>query len=306
MEPLNYCRCLQKNIDDYFKKTEFDPRSKNHNFILEVQDLAKRAQKFMLPTGGRLFDDLEYKALDEKQDLRLPFPLIALEYQVPPQKNAQDEVIGLDQFGKPVLCGETSVQSSKRIVFAEESQDFIKITLACWYDKAGNWAFMPPVGIPRKDYLDRSIKIDGRVGIAVVPSDETYPMSDYLDEVGALLCFINALQCSNVATEKTSPRKATKAKKQAALPFDSYKYLVVDIPGSPGGGSSESTESKRALREHLRRGFINTYHTRNGPIKKWINATVVNAGIGAKVSKDYVIRPKEKALGAIARSFGAH
>ena len=304
MEPLNYCRSLKKSIDDYFKKVSFDVKNPGHNHILEVQELCGRAQKFMLPTGGRLFDDLEYKALDETQDLKLPFPLIALEYYVPPQKNAENEVIGIDPQGKPVLCGETTVQSSKRIVFAQEYPHGIKITIACWNDKAGNWAFIPPAAIPIRHYLDRSVVIDGRVGNVIIASDESYPISDYLDEVGALLCFLNAIQCSNVAIERSEPRKAAKAKKRSAIPFDSYRYLVVDLPGSTN--NSSTTGLGRSPREHLRRGHIHTYHTLRGPIKKWINATVVNAGIGSKVSKDYVMRSKERAMNDIARLNHAH
>src|SRR3990167_3851850 len=52
---------------------------------LQNCDLARsmhiHSVKFMLPPGGRIFDDNSFKGLDESLPLHLPFPTIALEYR---------------------------------------------------------------------------------------------------------------------------------------------------------------------------------------------------------------------------------
>jgi hypothetical protein len=88
-----------------------------------------------------------------------------------------------------------------------------------------------------------------------------------------------------VHTQKLPPLKAPKKKAKDALPFDSYHILTVDAPG--GGNLNGRSGGHRSPREHLRRGHIRRYE--NGA-RIWVNATVVNAGIGGRVSKDYLLR----------------
>jgi hypothetical protein len=150
------------------------------------------------------------------------------------------------------------------------------------------WAPYPEVALDRTSYLDRSVKQNGYTAIKI-RSNNIAPVSDYADEVGALLCMLNILQCRNVHIEKTEVGKTRKAMcsgKKGALPFDSYHVLTIDIPGKTGVGVA--TGGHRSPREHLRRGHIRQLADGR---RIWVNATVVAFGRGGGVvTKDYVVR----------------
>ena len=238
--------------------------------IWNVLGLAKKAQKFMLPEGGRLYDDRSLRALDENEPLRLPFPVIALEYHSDTTKQPAD--------------GELLV--SRKIVFAREEADKIVMTIVVWMDRDQQWYPFPEAALPLTGYLNRNVvSADGYVSIVFHAADPRVPMSDYGDELGALLCFINALQCSNVHIERSEAKKPGK-KIKAALPFDDYYVLDVDMPGKSALTSASGTH--RSPREHLRRGHIRRLESGK---RIWVNAAVIGAGKGAgKIFKDYNVK----------------
>lgn len=269
IHPLNYCRSMVKQFTSSIAIPSFP--LENKRMLSHAVDLAQSSKKFIMPSGGRLFDDKEYKALDETEALRLPYPMIAMEYEQTIE-NDYDEAIG------------RTSKSSKRIVFARERDDHIYIFVCCWLDSMGMWGPLPSeAAIPVKGYLDRSKKgLDGRVPICVQLQNQIVPLSDFGDEIGSLLCLLNSLQCSNVKIENHTP-KAKGKKIKTAHAFDSYHFLTIDPPkqssftGSSGG--------HRSPREHLRRGHIRRLEDR----KIWVNASVVGAGSAGKISKDYIV-----------------
>ena len=72
-------------------------------------------------------------------------------------------------------------------------------------------------------------------------------------------------------------------RKCGALPFDDYHVLTINV-GGQGQREGAANGSHRSPREHLRRGHIRRLQDGR---KLWVNATVVNPGVGAKVMKDY-------------------
>ena len=98
-----------------------------------------------------------------------------------------------------------------------------------------------------------------------------------------MLDFLNALQCSNVEVEKI-PLKKTALAMRKAIPFDEYHVLAIKVSQIKSIDCGAKNGLHRSPREHLRRGHIRRYA--NGS-KIWVNAAVVNAGIGGKISKDY-------------------
>lgn len=265
MEHLNYCRQMVKQFGRYTATN-----NGNREIFSHAIDLAGSSVKFLLPDTGRLYDDPEYRALDETQELNLPYEFIALEYS--------------RLCTMPGNSGEE--QSSKAIVFARQRDDFIAVTPIVWFDKQRLWAPMPEVALPRVGYLERDRKSGPRTGIKVFQTDHTIPASDYTDELIALLCFLNVLQCRNVHVERSEPKNAGK-KIKAALPFDTYHILTIDVPGSASDRTGENG-NHRSPREHLRRGHIRRLADGR---RIWVNATVVAARRGAgTVTKDYAIR----------------
>lgn len=272
---LNYCREMVKQFNEWALIPSI-PREQKQ-FHSHCIDLAHASQKFILPDGGRLYDDPEYRALDESEPISLPFPLIAIEFTRSKEYTGNNKHI------------ESGYQPRKSLLFARQREDAIAITIIVWAEHVGLWVPYPEIGLPRTNYLDRTQKLNGYVAIKGNRSNEVIPFSDYSDEVGALLCMLNILQCKNVhidQSEASKTRKAMNAGKKAALPFDSYHILTIDIPVSSGDG--HLTGGHRSPREHLRRGHIR--HLADSR-RIWVNATVVAAGRGAGVvTKDYAIR----------------
>lgn len=264
---MNYCRQIIKQYSSLMNDSRLEPDVRK--LFSHVVDLSNASVKFLLPEGGRLIDDTEYRALNENEALKLPFPFCALEYH----RN--------DEVQDPLREGE--FLTTKAVVFARERDDAIVVLPVVFFDQKDAWLPMPEVAIPKIGFLDRSIVVDGFTAIRYHPADPRIPAKDYADEAYALMCFLNALQCSNVKIQSTPPRKANK-KSKTAIPFDTYHVLTVDV-GGRGAIERQEEGSHRSPREHLRRGHVRRYES---GLRVWVNATVVNSGRGlAKVTKDY-------------------
>lgn len=281
MEHLNYCRQLTKHCKSALKVTHLDHELRA--VLRNVIDMNGASTKFLLPPGGRLFDDGQFRALDESEKLHLPYPCIALEYQSNGRERGPDEPMW--GYDGPTYEDDSFVHAPKRVVFAKEQDEWIFITIAFWTNEDSIWRVLPDCAVPRTGYFDRTKENHGRVGIKIAMSDKRIPPSDYMDEIGAIFCFLNVMQCSNVHVERSEPKKAGKNIK-SALPFDTYHVLTIDTPSKTGDGAS--TGGHRSPREHLRRGHIRRLADGR---KIWVNATVVAAGCGAGVvTKDYAVR----------------
>ena len=282
MEHLNYSRQLVKHCMDMLAIPNFDPE--NRALVSSVVDLRGASTKFILPDGGRLYDDRELRALDESVPLRLPYPYLCLEYHSNGRDRAMDEPVGLVN-GIPQYEREDFVSAPKRVVYARERGGYIVVTVAFWTRHDGVWRILPECALPATGYLVRGVSFSGRPAIKAAFKDPRVPLSDYMDELGALLCFLNVLQCSNVHVERSEPKRSGK-KIKTALPFDTYHVLTIDVPGKAGEGAA--TGGHRSPREHLRRGHIRRLADGR---RIWVNATVVAAGRGAGVvTKDYAVR----------------
>ena len=268
MQHLNYCRqakeCFAKSLSE----------NKDHAFrgILEsIINAINDSVKFTLPRNGRTIGDPSFRGIREDMELSLPFKTIALEYE-------RDEIEDTDDhYGG----------ASKVVVIAKDVGDNITMTGLMWIKNLKSWGPMPSVLIPKVDFFAMREKDRTLINAQWNP---ILPFSDYEDELGALFDFLNALACKNVHIEK-SPAKSTKQGKKVktALPFDDYHFLTVDVPGKSGVRGEGFGGSHRSPREHLRRGHIRRLDS--GPI--WVNACVVNAGIGSKVGKSYLLRKSE-------------
>ena len=281
MEHLNYSRQLTKYCKQMLEVPSIGAELRS--VMSHVVDLHGASTKFLLPHGGRLFDDLQYRALDEAEPLRLPYPYIALEYNTSGKTRQEDSPIGYLN-GAAQYEADSFIVAPKRIVFARERDDWIAITVAFWTQHDGTWRVLPECAIPTMHYLDRSQTI-GHLGvpIQVKMMNESVPMSDYMDELGALLCFLNVLQCSNVHIERSAPKNEGK-KIKAALPFDAYHTLTIDA-NKPATVSVGASHGHRSPREHLRRGHIRRLFDGR---RIWVNAAVIGAGKGAgTIKKDY-------------------
>lgn len=281
MNPLNYCRQLALQFRAALEIPSLD---RNLRALYEnVIDLHRSSTKFLLPEGGRLFDDKQFRALDESEPLRLPYPSIALEYQVRGGRGPDDPIYWVN--GAPVFEDESFESAPKRVVFAREMEGAIVVTVLFWTAKDSVWRVLPECAIPMTEYLDRQNAGPRGTPIAAMFNCPSKEIGSYADELGALISFLNVLQCSNVHIERNEPKTAGK-KIKSALPFDAYHVLTIGAPGKAGDG--HATGGHRSPREHLRRGHIRRLADGR---RIWVNATVVAAGRAAGVvTKDYAVR----------------
>ena len=245
-----------RQVLQQFSKNEF---KSNSGLFEAIRPYLLKAEKFYLPISGRLFDDNDFKALDESEILNLPFPSIVLEY--------------FTEGGKPPF---DEGSSSKRMVLVVECSDRFVCTMFWYSDLKQEWIETLPFVLPRTNYLDPSDRSHLKI-LATTECDTT----GYGDAAGSLLSMLNALQCSNVKIEKSKTKKVTV---KSALQFDSYNILTIESRNSSKKPSSGGG-SHRSPREHLRRGHIRRLETGR---KIWVNAAVIGAGKGAgKITKDY-------------------
>lgn len=270
-QPLNYCRQFVQYMNTINRQST-DPYVQ---YGIAFADSLKNAQKILLPTGGLVANqlDLEFRALDRDQNLRLPYPEIVLEYAI-------------DQSVEEV--GEQSANLSKCIIYAAEFEVnekwWVRVCIATYDRKRSQWVPYPDVIFPAKGYL-RNVGKTLQIAIQSRPEyDSMITDEEYMPFVFALLQFLNILACSNVGMERL-PNKLSKpnAKLKSPLPFDDYwvLHLNTSTKESEGKGGSH-----RSPREHLRRGCIVRPEGRK-PF--WRNATVVNAGTLGKITKDYKV-----------------
>jgi len=263
MEHTNYCRQLLAQFKAMAAVPSVEPEKKA--VVDHVIDLCRASQKFMLPDNGKLLVDYELRALDDSVPLRLPHPFVALEFNEVMKANDGATVLG------------------KRVVFCREDHDGIYVRPAGFGNANGFWSVKRDACIPTTGYLDRTDPNRLVFKADYPPGNEDLP---YMRYVVVVLGFLNALACSNVRIQASPPKKAGK-KVKAALPFDTYHVLTVELSARsgerPGLGGPH-----RSPREHLRRGHIRRLADGR---RIWVNATVVAAGRGGgAVTKDYALR----------------
>lgn len=231
----------------------------------EYIDLANASIKFLLPRTGQLFIDPDLRGIDDGMELHLPFPFVALEFLQP----------AVHLSGAPAEL--------KTVVFARQRDDDITISVVGQSVFDGQWRPAENCKLPRR--ISVTFNERGERTVPVIWSgNNKHGQRNRSEAIGAeaVYSFLNALACSNVQIERSPAKKGGNVK--GALPFDDYHILTIGnqrASGGTGGGSH------RSPREHLRRGHIRRLESGS---KIWVNATVVNAGVGGKVTKDYRVQ----------------
>jgi len=305
MQALNYLRQAREYFEHGFKKLKSSRKGqltkeqkediKNHQLIL---DSASAAQKFILPDGGRIFND-KLKGLPESW--RLPYPAIVIEY------TAKKDSVGLAEmvYGASIHC-------PKRIVYAEENDDEITVVsiISSTINGVSAWCIQDYCAVMAKN-IETSETLSGPFERIQKKIDELnlktidfkcttnyYPMFSYseisddrlsrayidmADEIHAVLELVEALSCCNVKHQRLPSKPWRNVGKKKTLQFDDYHILTVTNSSKDGTGESRPHGSPR---EHLRRGHIRRLADGR---KLWINSCVVNAGVGGRVFKEYGI-----------------
>jgi hypothetical protein len=272
MQALNFCRQVRQQI-----------QSGQGSLVLSegLSDFLESAVKFQMPVGGRIINDMTFRSLDPHGEIRLPFDSVAIEYlRVETQADRRRFGAGVSHMRCP-----KSIAVARHIRFEEGEfiGDFIGIIPINWFDEWQRWECMPPVYVPAVNW---GVPLEKSTAIKILkPDSNPIPLDDYSDEVGAVVDLVAALACANVKAEIQPARKPRK-KAGNVLPFDSYRFLTVDVPGR-AHGVGPAVGDRRSPREHIRRGHIRRLSDGRAI---WINAAIVNAGIGSRVDKSYRLR----------------
>lgn len=269
MHHLNYCRQMTKSMQAMLKIPSIPKQIAS--LLRHALDLAAASEKFILPPGGKLFEDVGLRGLDNDVPLRLPHPFIALEFEVTAKDKKEPEIPGVSE------------RTNAMIVFAREVEGCIVFSSAHRFVSDGSWeplsgGSIEMVGSRRGELVDGQVAMEAFL-------DDVSTRDANIGPMQTVLHFLNAMACSNVTAIKSSAGKAQKNKrKKDALAFDDYHILTINLPSRMYGDGCGIDGSHRSPREHLRRGHIRRYE--NG-LKIWVNATLVNAGVAGKIHKDY-------------------
>ena len=273
----------------------------SHEDAVTAGGLADRitaAEHFALPDGGYLFDD-DLNALAGLA-LRLPFPLITIEY------------IGRDPAGRTLrrmgLCSEFQDESGalhiRVVAFARDEGRWGIVPVAIDFSADG-WEKISADGIPFHQFAD-----DPALAPPAPPRYAFRPvhiMADSAKHVtedrralveqiaGAtavaesLLSMLSALACSNVRAEvqeHVDPKVNARRIRAGKLPIFETRILTVICPRQPIHRTGQQGE-RASPRQHLRRGHVR--HLADGR-RIWIQPALVGDPKNGRIKKFYDVR----------------
>ena len=298
MEHNNYCGFALSDIDDYIKNTITADSKK---FATALRSIMVKAQKFVLHNR----DTMEAKIFDTKDvHIKLPYKIIALEYnisipfgQIEPGTASKRIVLAFTDDAIPNDC---------KHMFTKCESDGWYIWPIAFFDLSKRWkinwvgAFLPLLNL-RESYF-HSEKYD------IIPifyggqkeSDIEKEIDDDLHEamrndlggeIQTVVDFCCALNCSNVNVELAKAAKRHLLQKKSPKQYFEYHCLTIDTSKVAVESTREDTDdtyygTHASPREHLRRGHVRRYKSGK---TVWVNDTVVNAGVGGVIKKDYSV-----------------
>ena len=286
-----------------------------HSVYDATTGLLNDAIKFELPESGIVIDrDKSLNTLGPA-DMRLPFPIIALEY-----------VMGSNIFLTPdmfparkriALCIDYEKNKNNQIcqLAARHYPQFDEvggiIVVPCYYSENNSrWQTTwdacvipnePLSGHSKFVISDPTRTILSNLYLLPFPllQELTWiphnPMTNIYDEVMATVTLIMALSCDNVTLED-HPAPAPLNKKRVRTgkqSFHGYKTLIAITPGRhTTRDNSTTTITGRTVRTHIRRG-----HIRRLPDSRriWIEQCIVNKGKENPIKRVYRVTPVKMA-----------
>lgn len=288
MKPLNFTRsALQQFKNNLAFANETGLSIEHQNMFKLAIELLSHAQVFQLPTGGALIDDKKFGGLVGLPDVRLPFPIVSLEY-LPSHQDPFEVGVREVETRQITLAYETTIQGIRAIeviplmTLLDDPVNFPDRV-------GGGWAMLHPIGFMASSLARSWVGPDG-LEIPLLLTDSGTPPSAYNSDLYVLFQFLNLLACSNVSTERIDQKLKNQKRKKGSLPFNSFHVLTV-APAPSSANSGTACDSARSPREHVRRGHIR--RLQNGK-RIWINAMTINPGVAGRVDKVYSVNPARK------------
>jgi hypothetical protein len=314
-QPLNYCTHACENmkaLDDVIIKNETVKVGRAIvASAMECMILMEQAEKFILPSWGRIFEQHEMELCNEVQiPTRLPYPVVALEYPCPyDDPRCEPMMPGERECSKRIaLCVETEVLDEQTEMLAHihqvhcgDMEGFYVFPIS-YSDDLQLW-IPPPAAMFFPRGGNESMKAMKEHGLtAVLPlgfsAYKEYPeeqrptrvMRDVADEVLATLHLLTALAIDHGRYETLpAPSKLNKKRaKKGRVPLYEYKVLdiVADILQASPAAKPHQGGTHASPRMHKRRGHVR--RLRSGRTT-WIRNMIVGKPTAGAVEKEYSV-----------------
>ncbi len=280
--------------------------------VRDVMVLLDKAEKFILPEWGRIFNEEEWEVVqDVKFPTRLPYPIVVLEYPC-------TYTMGTDH-----LIAKKELASSKRIALVVETEALVALAPdflgpmwtssplsegfyvfpVSYSDDAEVWT-PPPSAMFFPRGGNRAIELNVQMaGIAILPlgqdaysyyperEHESRAASDCADEALAVMHLLIALSLDK-GRHETIPAPAKLNKKRAKRKKPPlFEYKVLDIVADVLSPPKEVTHGREGHHHASPR-----MHTRRGHVRKlasgkatWIRNAIVGKPKRGEVIKQYAV-----------------
>jgi len=328
IEHNNYCGYALNDLEEYTRRLDAHNMTISANINRVLAKLIKRAQKFVLPPDGIV--TLNFHETFSEADaeiVRLPYPVIAIEYAMKPRNHSEDFTSIVVSSSKRIALAFYKSALGDDLQYLEhmpgtlEYNEGIIVWPISWLDKEKMWSpcwagVIVPMPIQFTELDPHTVRIMDQTNVK--HSNKALVVSKYLhgeyammtadahiesgndpvqmlsyDTEGELQSVISmccALNCQNVELQNAQIAKRKATEKKSPKMYFEYKSLVLK-PFEPKSVSESKGGTHAKPREHLRRGHFR--RLRNGE-RMWFNDKTINLGVG-KVEKDYYIKGDDDA-----------
>ena len=309
----NYAAQAEKDLGIFANKMELNSLADltRDAFVCRLMAIEiKAAIHFTMPDYGIIFDD-KAQGIAGNQ-LRLPFPLITVEYFVP----AKEDHVGVKK--RLLIAKELKVSVALDLGYLSEinhkffinSEYLIMVSSVYFQEESKEWSPHPyALVIPSEwDNISRASRVLGTntngTGFVAAPlrlfpamcellenyvgkdKAESDGMDDVAGEVAVLLELLEALSCRNVEQsihQQASPKNEQRLKSHK-LPIYETKFLTIKQTVKEYSKNGIVTYHA-SPRQHLRRGHIRRLESGNS----WVNSCVVGDSSKGVIEKQYKV-----------------
>jgi hypothetical protein len=277
----------------------------------ECAALLDRAEKFLLPEWGRIFDEREIEVFNDMPTMnRLPYPVIASEFLCDYVQHNTMLPGEMPSTRRISLCAEEAAmealapftlawirQTKAQVATEPQTLDigFVVFPIS-YFAERDLWVPPPSVAVFRKDDRPQDHRTDivitplGQDAYTVFPLEERLRRGarDVNDECIAAIHLLLALSLERT-THTVIPASAALNKKRARTgkpPLYEYKVLdiVSDLMASPRQTLGRPHGEHASPRMHKRRGHLRRLGTDR---VTWVRDTVVGKPGRGEIRKDY-------------------
>lgn len=320
-EPGHYSTHCQDDLAWCAALCRRDGQEKDAQVLIAIASILREAPKFRVD-GYEMFDEMIKAggAAELPHALRLPYPTVVIESAVDTSVQSRDSAL----FDKTIIIA-TEMEERREGAISVMGVSHVDLSTANVVGTSGRsyafpkneWMWVPiwicaviertdeppPPSVPNsvrgvRVQVSQMLRTYGPPPEVFKNKDSQYFAHDILTEVQTTLGFLWALEQRRATVTRYPAPEALNRKRarKGALPFDEYHILELEPPRREGSeGGCFSVDDRRSPREHQRSGHWR--HFKSGK-RTWVRPSIVNAGIGGAIWKDYQVlssnKPKAK------------